>query len=233
MVCGDSQFAHMLADRLFTEGERVVVVRAEPFGPLEYRRRRYLGVIGDPTSSEVLRGAGLPQAHTVYACSDDDDRNHAIANAASRLIQDRRQPARVYVQVHDPELCLALQARRLGAAGSSRLRLDYFHVDDVAARALHRYHPCPGPRADRSAFSSLVGAPSVAPRSWPPRGTGSYVRRKRRPGSRCHPCTSLWSRRTPALSWRSRPPAIPSCVRPARCGRTTWTLRAWPTRGAA
>ncbi|MFG1918937.1 RyR domain-containing protein [Micromonospora sp. NPDC048898] len=143
VVCGDSQFAQMLADRLFSGGERVVVVRAEPFGPLEYRRRRYLGVVGDPTSPEVLRGAGLPHARTVYACTDDDDRNHAIANAASRLIQDRRQPARVYVQVHDPEMCLSLQARRLGAAGSSRLRLDYFHVDDVAARALHRHHPLP------------------------------------------------------------------------------------------
>ena len=145
VVCGDSQFAHLLADRLFAEGTRVVLVRAAPIGPLEYRRRRYLGVSGDPTSAEVLRGAGLPRAHTVYACTDDDDRNHAIANAASRLIQDRRQPARVYVQVHDPELCLSLQARRLGAAGSSRLRLDYFHVDEVAARALHRHHPLPSP----------------------------------------------------------------------------------------
>lgn len=143
LVCGDSQFAHMLADRLFADGERVVVVRSEPFGPLEYRQRRYLGVIGDPTSAEVLRGAGLPQARAIYACTDDDDRNHAIANTASRLIQDRRQPPGVYVQVHDPEMCLSLQARRLGAAGSSRLRLDYFHVDDVAARALHRHHPLP------------------------------------------------------------------------------------------
>ncbi|MEU2614252.1 RyR domain-containing protein [Micromonospora sp. NPDC007271] len=141
LVCGDSQFAHMLADRLFADGERVVVVRSEPFGPLEYRRRRYLGVIGDPTSAEVLRGAGLPRARTIYACTGNDDRNHAIANTASRLIQDRRQPPRVYVQVHDPEMCLSLQARRLGAAGSSRLRLDYFHVDDIAARALHRHHP--------------------------------------------------------------------------------------------
>ncbi|MDG4797563.1 RyR domain-containing protein [Micromonospora sp. WMMD1082] len=143
VVCGDSQFAHMLADRLYADGERVVVVRSEPFGPLEYRRRRYLGVVGDATSVEVLRGAGLSRAHTVYACTDDADRNHAIANTANRLIQDRRHPPRVYVQVHDPEMCLSLQARRLGAAGSSRLRLDYFHVDDIAARALHRHHPLP------------------------------------------------------------------------------------------
>ncbi len=141
LVCGDSQFAHMLADRLFADGERVVVVRSEPFGPLEYRKRRYLGVIGDPTSPDVLRGAGLPRARTVYACTGNDDRNHAIANTANQLIQDRRHPPRVYVQVHDPEMCLSLQARRLGAAGSSRLRLDYFHVDDIAARALHRHHP--------------------------------------------------------------------------------------------
>ncbi|MFE9690204.1 RyR domain-containing protein [Micromonospora sp. NPDC005806] len=158
LVCGDSQFAHMLADRLFTDGERVVVVRSTPFGPLEYRQRRYLGVIGDPTSPEVLRGAGLPRAHTIYACTDDDDRNHAIANTASRLIQDRRRPPRVYVQVHDPEMCLSLQARRLAAAGSSRLRLDYFHVDDVAARALHRHHPLPTtPRRPTSVLIAGTG----------------------------------------------------------------------------
>ncbi|WP_405106788.1 RyR domain-containing protein [Micromonospora sp. NBC_01405] len=145
LVCGDSQFAHMLADRLFADGERVVVVRSVPFGPLEYRLRRYLGVIGDPASPAVLRGAGLSRAHTVYVCSEDDDRNHAIANTASRLIQDRRQPPRLYVLVHDSEMCLSLQARRLGAIGFNRLRLDYFHVDDVAARALHRHHPLPRP----------------------------------------------------------------------------------------
>ncbi|RUL95205.1 RyR domain-containing protein [Verrucosispora sp. FIM060022] len=156
LVCGDSQFAHMLADRLYADGERVVVVRSEAFGPLEYRRRRYLGVIGDPTSVEVLRGAGLPRAHTIYACTHDDDLNHAIANAASRLIQDRRNPPRVYVQVHDPEMCLSLQARRLGAAGSSRLRLDYFHVDDIAARALHRHHPL-RPTRDRTATILIAG----------------------------------------------------------------------------
>ncbi|MFU8853183.1 RyR domain-containing protein [Micromonospora sp. SL1-18] len=157
LVCGDSQFAHMLADRLFADGERVVVLRSEPFGPLEYRQRRYLGVIGDPTSAEVLRGAGVPRAHTIYACTDNDDRNHAVANTVNRLIQDRRQPPRVYVQVHDPEMCLSLQARRLGAAGSSRLRLDYFHVDDIAARALHRRHPLRRPAPDRPAKVLIAG----------------------------------------------------------------------------
>ncbi|WP_240955697.1 RyR domain-containing protein [Micromonospora sp. HNM0581] len=156
VVCGDSQFAHMLADRLHADGGRVVVVRSEPFGPLEYRRRRYLGVVGDPTNAEVLRGAGLPRAHTVYACTDDDDRNHAIANTANRMIQDRRHPPRMYVQVHDPEMCLSLQARRLGAAGSSRLRLDYFHVDDIAARALYRHHPLPS-APDRPTMVLIAG----------------------------------------------------------------------------
>ncbi|SBT44674.1 RyR domain-containing protein [Micromonospora narathiwatensis] len=157
LVCGDSQFAQMLADRLFADGERVVVVRSEPFGPLEYRQRRYLGVVGDPTSAEVLRGAGLPMARTVYACTGNDDRNHAIANTASRLIHDRGQPPRVYIQVHDPEMCLSLQARRLGAAGSSRLRLDYFHVDDIAARALHEHHPLRGPVPGRPTKVLIAG----------------------------------------------------------------------------
>jgi hypothetical protein len=141
VVCGDSQFARTLADQLYAAGKRVVVVRSHPFGPLEFRRRRLLGVAGDPTSPEVLRGAGVVRAQEIYACTDDDDSNHAIATAVSTLVPGRRSPARLYVQVHDAEMCLSLQARRLASVGSSRLRLDYFNVDDLAARVLNRHHP--------------------------------------------------------------------------------------------
>jgi voltage-gated potassium channel Kch len=141
LICGDTPFAKTLANQLFAEGRRIVVVRSVPFGQLELRHRRMLGVAGDPTSMAVLRGAGLHRARTVYVCTEDDERNHAISIAASRLLQDLARPAWVYVQVHDQEMCQSLQARRLGSAGSNRLRLDYFHVDEVAARALYQLHP--------------------------------------------------------------------------------------------
>jgi len=141
VVCGDSWFARTLAMQLFNSGERVIMVRSTSLGPLELRHSRLFGMTGDPTNLDVLRGAGVRRARSLYVCDDDDDTNHAISTAASRLLHDCRDPAWVHVQVHDPEMCQSLQARRLGAAGSNRLRLDYFHADDVAARALYRYHP--------------------------------------------------------------------------------------------
>jgi RyR domain len=42
----------------------------------------------------------------------------------------------VHAQVHDPELCLALQARYLGLAHPPGLRLDFFNAEDLAARKL-------------------------------------------------------------------------------------------------
>jgi voltage-gated potassium channel Kch len=156
LICGDTPFAKTLANQLFAEGKRIVVVRSVPFGQLELRHRRMLGVAGDPASMAVLRGAGLHRARTVYVCTEDDELNHAISIAASRLLQDLTRPAWVYVQVHDQEMCQSLQARRLGSAGSNRLRLDYFQVDEVAARALYQLHPLV-PAAGRPTRVLVVG----------------------------------------------------------------------------
>lgn len=141
VVCGDTAFAKALAEQLFATGRRVVVVRSQPFGSLELRHRRMLGVPGDPRSPAVLRGAGIRRARHLYVCGDDDQVNHAVAVAASTELQHRRLPPWIYVQLNRQQTCASLQARRLGAAGSNRFRLDYFHVDDVAARMLYRRHP--------------------------------------------------------------------------------------------
>lgn len=141
IVCGDTPFAQALAEQLFAGGQRVVVVRRAPFGTLELRHRRLLGVVGDARSPAVLRAAGVRRARFVYVCGDDDQINHAVAVTASTELQLRRSPPWIYVQLNRQQTCHSLQARRLGAAGSNRFRLDYFHVDDVAARMLYRRHP--------------------------------------------------------------------------------------------
>ncbi|MER7004363.1 RyR domain-containing protein [Dactylosporangium sp. NPDC000555] len=141
VVCGDTAFAKALARQLFNTGHRVVQVRTRPFGPLELRHRRMLGVWGDARSANVLRAAGLRRARYLYVCGDDDQVNHAIAVAAGTELQLRRTSPWIYVQVNRQQTCHLLQARRLGAAGTNRFRLDYFHVDDVAARRLYQRHP--------------------------------------------------------------------------------------------
>src|SRR4051812_36225180 len=62
VVCGDTPFAKALARQLFRTGHRVVQVRSVPFGPLELRQRRMLGVFGDARSAAVLRAAGIRRA---------------------------------------------------------------------------------------------------------------------------------------------------------------------------
>ncbi|WP_433206694.1 RyR domain-containing protein [Dactylosporangium sp. CS-047395] len=156
VVCGDTPFARALARQLFNNGQHVVQVRATPFGPLELRHRRMLGVSGDARSANVLRAAGLRRAKHLYVCGDTDELNHAIAVAAGTELQMRDTSPWIYVQVHRQQTCQLLQARRLGAAGTNRFRLDYFHVDDVAARRLYIDHPLRRPR-DRPVRLLIAG----------------------------------------------------------------------------
>jgi voltage-gated potassium channel Kch len=141
VVCGDTPFARALARQLFNNGHRVVHVRPDRFGPLDQRHRRMLGVPGDARSVGVLRAAGLRRARYLYVCGADDQFNHAVAVAAGTELQLRDTSPWIYGQVHRQQTCHLLQARRLGAAGTNRFRLDYFHVDDVAARRLYQDHP--------------------------------------------------------------------------------------------
>ncbi len=157
VVCGDTAVAQTLAARLHAKGHRVVVIRGQVPDGVEAAawavwtgsRRRMLWVAGDPTDPEVLRAAGTRRAATLYACTGSSSENASIAQAAGLLVDRRRRAAsggrrlRVYAQVHDPDLCLALQARRLVQPQPPGLRLDFFDVDDLAARLLFARPPVP------------------------------------------------------------------------------------------
>jgi voltage-gated potassium channel Kch len=143
IVCGDSSAARTLAARLHAGQQRVVVVRSRPIGALELRRRSLLGVSGDATDADVLRGAGAAQATVIYACADDSATNVAIATAAGRILGDSGGSATVYALIHDPERAVALQARRLGVDAAPGLRLDFFNFDQLAVRVLLAQRPLP------------------------------------------------------------------------------------------
>jgi hypothetical protein len=130
VVVGNTAFARALADRLTGAGQRVVVVGTKP---------------ADTTTPAVLRGAGLRQARYVYVCGGHDETNHAATIAVRDAIAGLERPPWVYVQLNQARECQALQARRIGVAGANRFRLDYFHVDEIAARNLYRLHPLPAP----------------------------------------------------------------------------------------
>ena len=46
-----------------------------------------------------------------------------------------------FAQVRDAEICVALRAQRIGTAGDARFRLDFFAIEDIAARVLLDKHP--------------------------------------------------------------------------------------------
>ncbi|WP_433077523.1 RyR domain-containing protein [Dactylosporangium sp. CA-052675] len=164
IVCGDTPFAKALAAQLFATGERVVVVRSAPIRPFELRHRRLLGVSGDARSPEVLRAAGLRRARHLYVCGDDDQFNHAVSVTAGTELQLRRSSPYIFVQLHRQQTCHLLQARRLGAAGANRFRLDYFHVDDVAARMLYRLNPLHPPASGGPPVRLLISGDGSFPR---------------------------------------------------------------------
>jgi hypothetical protein len=156
VVCGDGPIATSLSRQLRTTGHRVVHIAENRGDPPDGGRRRAFWVLGDARNPEVLRAAGVARASALYACAKDSATNTAIALAAGRRQRGER-PLAVYAQVQDPELCLALQARHLGTTEPPAIRLDFFNIDDLAARYLLTKDPIIPP-LDRPPRFLVVGA---------------------------------------------------------------------------
>jgi hypothetical protein len=156
VVCGDGPMATTLSRQLRLSGHRVVHVAETRSDPPDRGRRGPLWVLGDARNPDVLRAAGVAHASALYACAEDSATNTAIALAAGRRQRGER-PLAVYAQVEDPELCLALQARHLGATEPPAIRLDFFNLDDLAARHLLTKDPIVPP-LDRPPRFLVVGA---------------------------------------------------------------------------
>jgi hypothetical protein len=155
IVCGDGMIANTLARRLRAAGSRVVPVSSDAMSTEPADPRRVARAARDP---DILRAAGIGRAQALYACTDDSAANTAIALAAARHGRHgRRSPLAVYAQVADPELCLALQARHLGLTGQPGARVEFFNIDDLAARKLLSQEP-PTPINGRPPRMVVLGA---------------------------------------------------------------------------
>jgi RyR domain-containing protein len=90
----------------------------------------------------ALVAAGLRRARQLYICADDRaDPPVNVATALTVTKLRRTGGLRVYAHVSDPDLAMALRARRLGLASGDDLpggdlRLDFFNLEEVAARVL-------------------------------------------------------------------------------------------------
>lgn len=96
-----------------------------------------------PSTVDELRLAGVAGARAVYACADDSQESTTnVATAQAALSVPRRsrrvKPLRIYAHVGDPVLALGLRARWLGMPDKDKPLVDYFNVDEIAARACLR-----------------------------------------------------------------------------------------------
>ncbi|MGH3906141.1 MAG: NAD-binding protein [Pseudonocardiaceae bacterium] len=133
VVTGNDPVALLLARRFAADGERVVLV-SDTVGEDVARRHGLFAVPGDPTEETTLRAAGVPRAATVYACGQDSATNLAVALTTRRIAV---RPVTVRVEMRDAQLFADLKAaHRAEGDADRRLRLSFFAVDDLAARAL-------------------------------------------------------------------------------------------------
>ncbi|MEU8172644.1 RyR domain-containing protein [Microbispora hainanensis] len=140
VVCGTGSPALALVERLRATSTRIVMIGSAPVATTGDRRVLY--VRGDARSPATLRAAGIQRASVLYACEPDSSANTAIALAAHGVARaDGRRPLSAYALISDPDLCAALRARRLSLPGRPRLRLDFFNLDELAARVLLDRHP--------------------------------------------------------------------------------------------
>lgn len=151
IVAGDGPVALKLAGSLHAEkrklvlfSPKVVLVSSDDETLTRGRQAKLLGYRGDPSDPVTLRAARVTRAAELYACTGYGTVNAAIAlRARDEVPASRKQPLRGYAQVRDAELGVALRARRIGVGGDPRLRLDFFTVEDIAARRLFDKHPIP------------------------------------------------------------------------------------------
>jgi len=156
IVTGDGPIAVELARKLRAEYHKVVLVSATPAAAEQVRAHRLLDVSGDPTDAVTLRAAGLRRADVLYACADLSTTNAATALRAREISQAHRRRLITFAQVRDAEISTALRARRIGATDDLSFRLDFFSVEDTAARVLLDKQPL-APDGTRPAQVVIVG----------------------------------------------------------------------------
>ena len=175
IVTGDGPAALELSRRLRVSHRKVVLVCTTEAAAAQARLYRLLDVSGDPTDTATLRAAGLRRANEVYACTDHSTTNAATALRALEISRKRRRPLATYAQVRDAEICAALRARRIGADGDTRFRLDFFSIEEVAAKELLDQHPLPDAN-DTAARVVIVGF------GWLGHAVLREIARRRKPG---------------------------------------------------
>jgi NhaP-type Na+/H+ or K+/H+ antiporter/Trk K+ transport system NAD-binding subunit len=119
IIVGGGRVGLALATRLEQRGEYVVVVESDEGRKEDIREEGLTVYDGDGTEADVLRQAGIAEAKTVVAATDDDNTNLLVCQTA-RVKFDIEK---VYARVNDPQNMAAFEA------------LDVTAIDDPMATA--------------------------------------------------------------------------------------------------
>ena len=124
-------------------GHAIVVGATPEARAIAARRARSMRVVAvDDGDVETLRGAGIAGASVLYACgADRSDVAVNLSTALAAASLRRSRDLRIEVHVTDPTLALGLKARRLMMDDDNEPVIDFFSMDEMAARRFVEAEP--------------------------------------------------------------------------------------------
>jgi hypothetical protein len=133
------------------KGHAIVVGATPTAAAIASWRAKTLKVLQVSTGdAAALRSVGIGQAQVVYACSEDrEDVAVNVATALAAASLGHREDLRINVHVTDPTLALGLKARRLMREDGVGQVIDFFSVDEMAARRYVESDPFDAPVSPR------------------------------------------------------------------------------------
>jgi len=155
IVCGDTVFADALSRRLQDERTEVIEIRTQVDEFVTAGEP--LRIIGDARDPRVLQAAGVDHADALYVCAKGSATNAAIALTARRARVRGPTPLSVYSHISDPDLCATFQAAFLGQPDPEGVSVDFFNINQIAARRLFHDDPLL-PVRDRAPRVMVAGA---------------------------------------------------------------------------
>ena len=160
VICGFGRKGTELARGFLARGDRLVVIeRAAGNAAIGSCREQGGAVlVGDATSAELLRRAGVRRARHLIAVCGDDATNAEVAAWAYELARDRGGAVLTAVaHIVNPELCNLLRQREIGSDRQDDYRLEFFNIFESGARALLGRYPPRGPDDGRPPHLVVVG----------------------------------------------------------------------------
>lgn len=162
VVAGAGRYGSRLARAFAARGERVSVVELDPVNPAigPLREANVAVIVDDATTPGALRRARVERARYLVVSCGEDGVGVRVAFAACALPRTGAKLTTL-VELEDLQLWPRLRARAF-SIGSAGHRVEFFNVNDTAARILVDRHPPFGRLDERGPHVVIVGLDGIA-----------------------------------------------------------------------